>query len=101
MPGRAAFEPVTSEQAHASASLGVIEQLAQLICKMGDVIGPCLQGRVAGGETPLCQVERDDGLPSAMYSRILYMVDWSFMSGARSGLTHTKGPRNNNFKKLA
>jgi hypothetical protein len=42
--GRAAFEAVTSEQAHPSASLWVIEQLAQLICKMGDVIGPCVQG---------------------------------------------------------
>ena len=89
LPRQPALHTLTSIVAHAPARLGIVEQCHNFRAKSVGSLRFAYSDASCADTRPSVRSNCTIGLPSAMYSMILFIVDLSFMSFAMSGLTHT------------
>ena len=92
MPSQAGLSGACSGRAHGCALLGVVAQLAQFLGKIRGVVWARIQRRLPGEKHPSVKSNWTMGLPSAMYSRILFIgVLVVHLMGAIGVHAHVRG----------
>jgi hypothetical protein len=87
LPGQFALDALAADGSHVNALVLVTEQRHDLCARSATSLGRAYQD-ASPPTPPFGQVElHDRAWPSAMYSMILFIVERSFISFARSGFT--------------